>query len=79
MMSPAGSPSGAAGQMDGLELAKRMMMATEAASTAASSGAKDMMKRVGARHCPSLEFFILRVEKRNCRCGVTLHGQWNNT
>ena len=35
MMSPAGSPSGATGeQMDGLELARRMMMATEAASAA---------------------------------------------
>ena len=32
-----------------------------------------MMKRVGARHCPSLESLILRAEKRNCRCGVILH------
>ena len=41
VISPAGSLSGAAGQqIDGAELARRMMLATEAASTAATVAAQ---------------------------------------
>ena len=41
VMSPAGSPGGTAGQqIDGAELARRMMLVTEAASTAATVAAQ---------------------------------------
>ena len=38
--SPAGSPTGAGATIDGAELARRMLLATEAASTAASQAAR---------------------------------------
>ena len=52
MMSPAGSPSGAVGQqIDGAELARRMMLATvEAASMAATVAAQALAEPKSQRH-----------------------------
>ena len=51
VMSPAGSPSGAAGQkIDGAELARRMMWPTEAAPTAATVAAQALAELKGQRH-----------------------------
>ena len=51
VMSPAGIPSGAAGQqIDGAELARRMMLATEAASTAATVAAQALAGLKSRRH-----------------------------
>ena len=84
VMSPAGSPGGTAGrQRDGAELVRRMMLATEAASTAATVAAQALaeLKSHSAQRNDekSQESLILRVERKSFRCGVILRGHWSST
>ena len=88
--SPQSPQSPAQPAIDGAELARRMLMATEAASMAASTAAQALlelkielavrhqMRRLGAVCCLVLACLILTVGKQSWHNGGNGAGAWNS-